>query len=195
MIWLSYDLFFIFWFLCFVLLLTYQTYLSYLHWWYCDCELGPGHSFAIHRGIGHQLWRRTRSRRQTRAIGQKNTSLVLIKLYGSQDLKKSVPLGVLDKNYKTRFNFLERLRNWLNQEVIFFLHICAVMFEYHSGRSGCANKTSLQPIYLQQSMSRIPTMSQRLDQEWESECVICNWALIWQLFSAVTASSLFSPTD
>ena len=60
----------------------------------------------------------------------------------------------------------------LNQEVIFFLHICAVMFEYHSGRSGCANKTSLQPIYLQQSMSRIPTMSQRLDQEWESECAI-----------------------
>ena len=104
--------------------------------------------------------------------------------------------------------FWNGLRNWLNQEVIFFLNICAVMFEYHSGRSGCANKTSLQPIYLPQSMSRIPTMSQRLDQEWESECVICNWALIWQLFSslatifliwqlfsAVTASSLFSPTD
>ena len=80
--------------------------------------------------------------------------------------------------------FRNGIRNWLNPEVIFFLHICAVMFEYHSGRSGCANKTSLQPIYLQQSMSRIPTMSQRLDQEWESECVMCNWALIWQLFSS-----------
>ena len=99
------------------------------------------------------------------------------------------------QKWKKRLIFRNALRNWLNPEVIFFLHICAVMFEYHSGRSGCANKTSLQPIYLQQSMSRIPTMSQRLDQEWESECVICNWALIWQSFSAVTAGSLFSPTD
>ena len=81
-------------------------------------------------------------------------------------------LGVFGKMIK-RFNFSEQNMT-LNQEVIFFLHICAVMFEYHSGRSGCANKTSLQPIYLQQSMSRIPTMSQRLGQEWESECVMCN---------------------
>ena len=105
--------------------------------------------------------------------GKKNTSLVFTKPYGSQDLKKSVPLGVKGKNDKTRFHFSEQNMT-LNQEVIFFLHICAVMFEYHSGRSGCANKTSLQPIYLQQSMSRIPTMSQRLDQEWESECAMCN---------------------
>ena len=45
---------------------------------------------------------------QTRAIKQKNTSLTLTKPYGSQDLKKSVPLGVRGKNDKTRFYFSER---------------------------------------------------------------------------------------
>ena len=108
---------------------------------------------------------------------------------------RRVCLRCFRQNDKKDLIFRNRIWNWINHEVIFFLHICAVMFECHSGRSGCANKTSLQPIYLQQSMSRIPTMSQRLDQEWESECVMCNSAPLWQLFSAVTASSLFSPTD
>ena len=57
---------------------------------------------------------------------KKNTSLVLTKPYGSQDLKKSVGLGVWGKNDQTRFNFSERNKKLIKpRSYILSAHLCS----------------------------------------------------------------------